>query len=131
MPAAAATDRITQRAVPLISGVAPNAAVRASRSMTSPDRAAALPTEIVSPETVAAGLTASEMSFTDSNICALTCRSSSDRPAMLTALTPAASATSRRNDHVGPLRNTRRRDLAHTAQRLATETPGHKERHPG
>src|SRR5829696_5618035 len=72
MPAAAASERITHRAVPLMSGVAPNAAVHASESMASVDSAPGSVTVMASPETVAADFTASDNSFTVSNICAST-----------------------------------------------------------
>src|SRR6478735_9145642 len=63
-----------QRAVPLSSGSVPNAAVQASRSLTSDESAAALVTATASPDTVAAGLTAADNSLSESNICASTSR---------------------------------------------------------
>src|SRR4051794_6510917 len=65
---------MTQRAVPLSSGSVPNAAVQASRSMTSDVSAAPLVTATASPDTAAAGLTAADNSFSESNICASTSR---------------------------------------------------------
>ena len=68
MPAAAASVRMIQRAVPRSSASAPNTAVQASRSTRSPVTPSACVTLTRSLSTVAAGFTASDICFTDSNI---------------------------------------------------------------
>jgi hypothetical protein len=64
-PAAAASERMIQRAVPFSSASPPNAAVQASLSITSPPMARGSVTLTRSVSTVAAGLTASNSSLSD------------------------------------------------------------------
>src|SRR4051812_17007911 len=68
MPAAAASERMIQRAVPFSSASPPNAAVQASLSTISPVMAELVVTLTRSLKMVAAGFTASVISLTDWNM---------------------------------------------------------------